>query len=93
VPASLPTADPAAAHQYDPGPGHKWGLGLLLNTIARPGLRAAGSGGWAGLCNTYFWVDPASGITGAIYSQSLPFLAPAMVRLYEDFERAVYAAR
>jgi methyl acetate hydrolase len=93
VPGHIPTADPAAAHDYDPGPGHTWGLGLLLNTVAKPGMRAAGSGGWAGMFNSFFWVDPASGITAALYSQFLPFLSPSVVRLYQDFERALYRSR
>lgn len=71
----------------------KWGLGLLLNTLQEPRRRAPYSGAWAGLCNTYFWVDPTSGITGAIYSQFLPFAAPEMLALYADFEKAVYTAR
>jgi CubicO group peptidase (beta-lactamase class C family) len=92
VPEHIPTADPASSYGYDPGPGHKWGLGLLLNTVARPGMRAAGSGSWAGLFNSHFWVDPATGVTAAIYSQFLPFLTPPSVRLYEEFERALYAS-
>jgi methyl acetate hydrolase len=57
-----------------------------------PQLRAAGSGSWAGLFNTHFWVDPASGITGAIYSQTLPFADPPAFQLYADFEAALYAS-
>ena len=70
----------------------KWGWGLLLNTRAQPGMRAAGSGGWAGMFNTYFWVDPAAGLTGALYTQSRPFVAPEALRTYADFERALYAS-
>ena len=39
-------------------------------------MRAAGSGTWAGLFNTHFWVDPATGVTGSIFSQTLPFFDP-----------------
>jgi CubicO group peptidase (beta-lactamase class C family) len=74
------------------GPGLKWGHGLLLNTLGQPGMRAVGSGAWAGLFNTHFWVDPSSGITAAIYTQLLPFLEPGALRLYFDFEQALYAA-
>jgi hypothetical protein len=55
-------------------------------------MRAAGSGSWAGLFNTHFWVDPASGVTGAIYSQTLPFADPPAFQLYADFEQALYAS-
>jgi CubicO group peptidase (beta-lactamase class C family) len=92
-PATIATADPATSFDYLAGPGLKWGWGLLLNTTARPGLRSAGSGGWAGLFNTYFWVDPSAGVTGAVHTQSLPFLAPATLRVYADVERALYASR
>ena len=91
-PAHIPTADPVMTCDCDLGPGLKWGLGLLLNTEGQPGLRAPGSGAWAGIFNTHFWVDPTSGITGAIYTQFLPFVEPRAVRLYADFERALYAS-
>jgi len=56
-------------------------------------MRAVGSGAWAGLFNTHFWVDPTSRLTGAIYSQLLPFAEPNALQLYVDFERALYASR
>lgn len=92
-PAAIPTADPTATYSFNAGPGHKWGLGLLLNTDDVPGRRRAGSGAWAGLCNTHFWVDPAAGITGAIYTQFLPFVPEEAMAMYQDFEQAVYGSR
>lgn len=92
-PERIPTADPASSHDLALGPGYKWGYGLLLTTEQVPGMRAPGSGAWAGLLNSHFWVDPVNRITGAIYSQSLPFVPPEQVALYADFERAVYASR
>ena len=50
------------------------------------------SGAWAGLCNTHFWVDRTTGITASIYSNLLPFGTPEAFALYQDFERALYAA-
>ncbi len=91
-PPAIATADPDATADFNGGPGLKWGLGLLLNTEQQPGMRAAGSGAWAGLFNTHFWVDPATGITGAIYAQSLPFVEPRVFGVYADFERALYAS-
>ncbi|WP_328472640.1 beta-lactamase family protein [Actinoplanes sp. NBC_00393] len=92
-PATIRTADPAWSCDFRPGSGMKWGWGLLLNTIGQPGMRSAGSGGWAGAFNTFFWIDPAAGITGALYMQTLPFLSPDALRVYADFERAVYARK
>lgn len=91
-PATIPTAHPASSADFTAGPGHKWGYGLLLNTEDLPGRRRAGSGAWAGLCNTHFWVDPTTGITGSIYTQFLPFVTPASVAVYREFEEALYAS-
>jgi methyl acetate hydrolase len=91
-PAEIRSADPGSTADFIAGPGFKWGLGLLLNSEQQPGMRAAGSGAWAGLMNTHFWVDPASGVTGAIYAQTLPFVEPAVYQVYLDFERALYAS-
>jgi methyl acetate hydrolase len=91
-PAEMPTSDPQSSCDVSLGPGLKWGLGLLLNTEQQPGMRAAGSGAWAGLFNTHFWVDPSSGVTGAIYTQFLPFVEPRAMKLYADFEQALYAS-
>jgi methyl acetate hydrolase len=91
-PAAIPTADPTATHEFNAGPGYKWGLGLLLNTQDVPGMRRAGSGAWAGLCNTHFWVDPTTGICASIYSNFLPFVPPEALALYADYEKALYAA-
>lgn len=91
VPEVIPTAFPPHSADFVAGPGRTWGWGLLVNTQDVAGARAAGSGGWAGLGNTHFWVDPSSGVTGAIYSQFFPFVAPDYMRVYADFERGVYS--
>ena len=91
-PAELPTADPGSTHTFQPGPGFKWGYGLLLNTVYIPGMRRAWSGGWAGLCNTHFWVDRSTGICASLYSNFLPFVPPDAVALYNNFEVALYAS-
>lgn len=91
-PEELVTADPRSSDTFSLGPGFKWGYGLLLNTTDIPGRRRAGTGAWAGLLNTHFWVDRATGITGAIYSQFLPFATDAALSLYQEFETALYAS-
>jgi len=67
-------------------------LWLLLNSEDQPGARKAGSGAWAGIFNSHYWVDRSSGVTGAIYSQTLPFVEPPVFQMYADFERALYAS-
>jgi methyl acetate hydrolase len=90
-PAHIATADPRSSADVDLGPGLTWGLGLLLNRVRTPGMRAAGSGGWSGIFNTSFWVDHRTGITAAIYTQLLPFMAAGAARTCAEVERAVYA--
>ena len=92
-PPEIATADAATTDSFAAGPGHKWGYGLLLNTEDIEGRRRAGSGAWAGLLNTHFWVDPSAGITGAIYTQFLPFVPQEAMKMYADFEAALYASR
>ena len=69
----------------------KWGLGFLINTVAYPGGRSAGSLAWAGVYNTFYWIDPSRGICGVIMMQFLPFVDKEAVGLLSDFERSVYA--
>ncbi|WP_037079500.1 serine hydrolase domain-containing protein [Pseudonocardia spinosispora] len=89
-PAHIPTADPVVASTWDGPSGLKWGYGVLLTTEQEPGYRSPGSGSWAGLFNTYFWVDPGSDLTGAIYSQFVPFADPAILGVCRDVEKQVY---
>ena len=90
IPPLIATAEPETSCDFRPGPSATWGWGLLLNTDTRSGLRAAGSGSWAGVFNTYFWVDPTTGVTGALYSQYAPFLDAGVLRALDDFERCIY---
>ncbi len=92
VPEVIRTADPASSADFVAGPGWAWGLGLMLNLDDVPGRRRAGSGAWAGLCNTHFWVDRSTGLTGAVYTQSLPFVVPEVLAVYTDAETALYAS-
>ena len=48
----------------------------LINTRQGPAGRSAGSLSWAGLANTYFWLDPTRQVAGVILTQSLPFVDP-----------------
>ncbi|PZD83115.1 hypothetical protein DEJ61_17705 [Bacilli bacterium] len=52
--------------------------------------RKAGSLSWAGLANTYFWIDPVSKITGVILTQILPFADQKVLNLADKFEATVY---
>lgn len=91
----MATAAPALTADCDPMPGIRktHGFGFLRNEADVPGMRAAGSQGWAGVCNTHYWFDPTRDVAAVIMTQSLPFVEPRYMALYEAFERAVYAER
>jgi methyl acetate hydrolase len=64
----------------------------MINLQAGPHGRSAGSLTWAGLYNSYFWIDPARRVAGTIMTQILPFADVRAVKLYGEFERGVYDA-
>jgi CubicO group peptidase (beta-lactamase class C family) len=68
----------------------KWGIGFLLTADSVPEKRSAGSLSWAGINNTYFWIDRNRGVAGVILMQLLPFADPNALAVYDVFERAVY---
>jgi methyl acetate hydrolase len=68
-----------------------FGLGFSLVLEDIPDMRGAGTGNWAGLCNSYFWIDHASGIAATLMTQVLPFFDPGVVQTLIGFEAAVYA--
>jgi len=69
----------------------KWGLSFLITTATTPEGRSAGSLAWAGLANTYYWIDPARDVTGVILMQVLPFADGKCLEAFAGFERGVYA--
>lgn len=76
---------------FFPGEAAGWGISFLINRHQVPGGRAPNSLGWAGLANSYYWIDPTNGIAAVIATQILPFFDPKMIALLHDFERTVYA--
>jgi methyl acetate hydrolase len=70
----------------------KWGLSFMINTAKTPEGRSAGSLAWAGLANTYYWIDPTRGVTGVILMQLLPFADAKCLETFAAFERAVYGS-
>lgn len=74
-----------------PGSLDKFGLGFGINTKPVEGGRSSGSLAWAGIYNTFFWVDPSRKTCAVILMQILPFSDDATTSVVERFERAVYA--
>ena len=76
--------------EFYPGMPCKWGLSFLINTHKTPEGRSAGSLSWAGLANSYYWIDPERQVTGVLLTQIMPFFDAKAVSLYREFEKTVY---
>lgn len=70
--------------------GHS--LGFVVGQRDGEHGRRAGTLSWAGIFNTYYWIDRASDVAGAIFVQVLPFGDAICLRLRDEFERAVYTS-
>jgi methyl acetate hydrolase len=90
----LPTQAPNLSNAVDlfPGMSKKWGLSFLINTEPGHAGRSAGSLAWAGLNNTYYWLDPAKKVAGVFMTQTLPFADHTVLHALDQFESAVYAS-
>ena len=90
----LETAIPTLSNnaEFFPGMAKSWGLTFMINNEQAPTGRSAGSLGWAGLANSYFWIDPAKGIGGAYLTQVFPLVDEKSFPLYMAFEQATYEA-
>jgi methyl acetate hydrolase len=88
----MKTAIPAVTNDVDlfPGMVKKWGLGYMITMEDAPTGRSAGSLAWAGLGNTYYWIDPVKGVTGVLLTQILPFADDAVLELLDKFEKGIY---
>lgn len=91
---SVVTLVPDFSNDFDflPDSADKFGLGFLINTDPISGGRSAGSLAWAGLYNSYYWIDREKDICGVVITQILPFYDPDVLTLLNEFETAVYAA-
>ncbi len=87
----LKTTNPALSNDVDffPGVRLRWGLGHMINIDHVPDGRKAGSLTWAGLFNTYYWIDPTMRIAGVIMMQILPFADHQALKTYRQFERGI----
>jgi CubicO group peptidase (beta-lactamase class C family) len=90
----LKTTNPALSNDVDffPGARLRWGLGHMINLDPVPEGRSAGSLTWAGLFNTYYWIDPTLRIAGVIMMQILPFADGQALMAYRQFEREIHRA-
>jgi len=83
---------PFLARAFPLGAGRDgFGLGFqVTGEHEDPHQRAPGSSSWAGIFNTEFWIDPASGIGAVLLMQYLPFYDEAAITTLVGFEELVY---
>jgi len=88
----LKTAIPALTNdaEFFPGMPKNWGLSFMINEQTAPTGRSAGSLAWAGLANSYFWIDRNKGVGGVYLTQVLPFADEKALPLFYAFEKSVY---
>ncbi len=88
----LETVMPALSNdaEFFPGVTKKWGLSFMINDEEAPTGRSPGSLSWAGLPNTYYWIDRKRHLAGVYMTQILPFADVKSLPLFYAFESAVY---
>ena len=85
------STNPGLSKDFPLGAGKdRWGLGFQLAADQQPNRRAPGSGTWAGIFNTHFFIDPAREIGVVVMMQTLPFYDDMSMKVYADVEEAVY---
>ena len=92
---AMGTSMPHLAQPYDTFPDQHtgWGLGFLINPEQGPNGRAPGSLAWAGIFNSYYWIDPQSGVGGVMMSQLSPFGDPGALATFGALEQMAYRPR
>jgi CubicO group peptidase (beta-lactamase class C family) len=86
------SANQALSRNFPLGAGKdKWGLGFQLAAEKQANRRSPGSGTWAGIFNTHFFIDPSKEIGVIVMMQTLPFYDEASMKVYAGVEEAVYA--
>ena len=88
----LPSVDSLLTNEAEffPGQPKSWSLAFMVNDEPAPTGRPAGSLGWAGLGNLYYWLDRRNGVAGVWATQIFPFMDPTSVGGFLAFETALY---
>jgi len=91
LPALMKSAAPELSNDVPGLPVPQgWGLGFHLTLADLPGMRSHGTGDWAGIFNSYYWIDRSKGIGGVLMTQVLPFFDMPVIETLMGFEMAVY---
>jgi methyl acetate hydrolase len=76
--------------EFFPGMPKSWAYTFMINDETAPTGRPAGSLGWAGLANLFYWIDRLNGVGGFWATQILPFADEASFTGYINLETSVY---
>jgi CubicO group peptidase (beta-lactamase class C family) len=86
------SANQALSRNFPLGAGKdRWGLGFQLAADKASNRRSPGSGTWAGIFNTHFFVDPNREVGVVVMMQTLPFYDETSMKVYAGVEEALYA--
>lgn len=88
--AAIPLTNDA---EFFPGASKTWSLAFQVNLDPVFTGRPAGGLMWAGLANSFYWIDPVNGLGGVYATQIFPFADAGSVETYYSFESAVYGSR
>ena len=80
----------ALDYEIHPNVKKSWGYGLLINDQPLAHGRSAGSGSWAGVLNTYFWIDHKNDLAGVFLTQILPCYSHQLLKAFASFEELSY---
>ena len=84
----MESASPTLSKNFPVGAGKdRWGLGFQLAAEKQANRRTPGSGTWAGIFNTHFFIDPAREIGVVVMMQTLPFYDDASMKVYAESKR------
>ncbi|MFM2279222.1 MAG: hypothetical protein RLZZ444_1453 [Pseudomonadota bacterium] len=89
---ALPGVIPSLSNDAEFFPGQKksWAYTFMVNEEEAPTGRPAGSIGWAGLANSYYWIDRKNGVGGYWATQILPFADGVSFPGYMALETSTY---
>jgi methyl acetate hydrolase len=87
----IESVDPRQSGAIDMGPGKKYTYGFMINMDQIPGGRSAGSLMWAGIENTFYWIDPKRNVSAVIMMQFFPFVDKEATGMLDEFEHGVYS--
>lgn len=85
---NLKTAHPLTNDaEFFPGVRKSWSLAFQINDEPAPTGRPAGGLMWAGLANSFYWIDPVDSICGAYLTQIFPFADTGSVPTFMPWRR------